>query len=48
MYFYYLPSSVSVQNQTSVKFNMHQKLLPKYREDEQKLIKVFPATLEYL
>lgn len=26
MYVYYLPSSVSVQNQISVKFNMHQKL----------------------
>lgn len=26
MYFYYLPSSVSIQSQISVKFNMHQKL----------------------
>lgn len=26
MYFYYLPSSISIQNQISVKFNMHQKL----------------------
>lgn len=26
MYFYYPPSSVSVQNKISVKFNMHQKL----------------------